>query len=525
MFLVNVILNSLRKYEKRRMIVKKLVLGLCMSILGMLTVNATAVKAEVVGDYAQAYHLNPKNGFMNDIQSVFYNEQTKEYNLYYLHNKDYATGGNGTEWEHVSTKDFVTYKNLGTAIPKYQTSTGDIASGTLYRDYDNRLGFGANALISYVTSYGDGQQTQNIWYSLDNGNTFKPYANNPIMKPMTKDADFRDPYVFRLGDTFYMYLAEGNKIGVYESKDGINFSYKDGIYSQIDQLGLLECPNLFELTTTDTGEKKWVLLVGGNGYKRNETTGTYYVVGSLKDGVFQPETQARRIDSGSDFYGAKFMQQNDSQLLGLAWLGSWDYNNKVNSTNGSLGSMSMARTISFTSENNYTLKTSAFQTGNLFKKTVLNRTVSTKQAKGDSEGYKTVLATTLNQKGFALDLAANATNATLPSHIHVEVKNDDSYFKLDFDTTNGYYMITRNGQHVTDVDDANAIYNAAHVAKVDTNSTTQFNAKLFVDGGSIELYFPNSGNTYSLAKFSTSMNNQVSIKMNGDAKVSYKLSR
>lgn len=106
-----------------------------------------------------------------------------------------------------------------------------------------------------MTSYGNDGQTQNIWYSLDNGTTYKSYENNPIMKPSSKEANFRDPYVFKQNNMFYMYLAEGNKFGVYQSKDGKHFEYKSGIYDQVDHLGLLECPNLFEIKTTDTHEK------------------------------------------------------------------------------------------------------------------------------------------------------------------------------------------------------------------------------------------------------------------------------
>lgn len=489
--------------------------------------NSKASASEnTMGEYNQNYHLNSKSGFMNDIQSIFYDQNTNEYRFYYLHNKDFKIGGNGTEWESVTTKDFINFTNSGTAIEKYKTASGDIASGTIYKDTDNDLGFGKDALISYVTSYGNDGQTQNIWYSLDNGKTFKSYENNPIMKPSSKEANFRDPYVFKQNNMFYMYLAEGNKFGIYESKDGKHFDYKTGIYDQVDHLGLLECPNLFKIKTTDTNEEKWVLLFGGNGYERNETTGTYYVVGSMAEGVFKPETGARRVDDGSDFYGAKFMQTSDSQLLGLAWLGSWDYSKQIKNSTGTLGSMSLARNLSLTSENNYKLKTSSFLTSSLFNNKLVNKSVSLKSSRKisvDQEGYKTLFSQNTSEKSFALTLNAKKSTAEFPSHIHIELKNSDSYFKFDYDTTNGYYMVTRTSENVATDDDAKAHYEKSHVANVMSND--KLNVKLFVDNGSIEILFPETGETYSLAKFTQESNSKLTIKMNGNTDIKYTISK
>ena len=68
-------------------------------LIGFLGINNShLVAADNIGAYHQNYHLNSKSGFMNDIQSIFYDQNSKEYRLYYLHNKDFKIGGNGTEW-------------------------------------------------------------------------------------------------------------------------------------------------------------------------------------------------------------------------------------------------------------------------------------------------------------------------------------------------------------------------------------------------------------------------------------------
>ena len=240
-----------------------------------------------------------------------------------------------------------------------------------------------------------------------------------------------------------------------------------------------------------------MLLFGANGYERNETTGTYYVAGSMIDGIFKPETDAKRVDDGSDFYGAKFMQTSDAQLLGLAWLGSWDYSKQIRTNTGNLGSMSMARILSLTSENNYTLKTNNFLTSNLFKTKLVNKTVSLKNSRKiipNQEGYKTVYSQYIN-----------------------------NYFKFDYDTTNGYYMISRTSNNLESDTDAKVHYEKSHVANV--MSYDNLNVKLFVDNGSIEILFPETGETYSLAKFTQDQNSKLSVKMNGSTDIKYTISK
>lgn len=109
--------------------------------------------------------------------------------------------------------------------------------------------------------------------------------------------------------------------------------------------------------------------------------------------------------------------------------------------------------------------------------------------------------------------------------MHIEIESDDSFIRVDYDTTNGYYMVTRTGDYVEGIQHADELYNKAHVAKVDSFTPDAFHAKLFIDNASIELYFPDSSNTYSLVKFSKSQQTQVIIKTNGEADVFYEILR
>lgn len=279
--------------------------------------------------FANNYHLNnPLGTAMNDIQTGFYRDGI--WHLYYLYNADVLTNGNGTEWYHVTTSDWVKFKNEGVAIHKYLTKYGDISTGTIWEDNDNISGKGEGTLFAMVSSYSslNGQNIM-MYYSTDNGYNYTSFSDEPILKHPDGKEDFRDPYIFRYDNKFIMYLAEDNFFGVYVSdKIDSGYEYK-GSYEAPHPM--LECPNLFVMNTNnDATNKKWVLIYSGN--DTDLLTGTYASVGHLDSNyVFVPEQENIRIDFGPDFYAAKPFADTatggdvNDHILCVGWLGSWGY--------------------------------------------------------------------------------------------------------------------------------------------------------------------------------------------------------
>lgn len=309
--------------------------------------------------YSNKYHINmPTNGFLNDVQGAFYRDGL--WHMYFLYNEDAKydsagnqKGGNGTEWYHVTTQDWIKYTYEGVAIHKYKTDWGDVASGSIYIDFDNRFGKGNNAVIVFATAYG-GDKGQNImaYYSTDNGYNFQPIQEDPVMHHPTSDpnTNFRDPYLFRMGNTWVMYMAEGDKIGMYTSSNPLSgYSYAGGYYPPHP---LLECPALFEMNVNGNDkDKKWVLFYGGNGGE-DLSTGTYASVGNLNDKfVFTAEQDDIRIDQGPDYYGAKMFSDNNAYVYSNAWMGNWSYSTKV-PNQGRMGSLSLTRKLTLLRDGN-----------------------------------------------------------------------------------------------------------------------------------------------------------------------------
>ena len=307
----------------------------------------------------------PDEGFLNDVQGAFFRNGL--WHLYFLYNSDARydasgnqVGGNGSEWYHVTTADWVQWNYEGVAIHKYKTEWGDVASGSIYVDSDNSFGKGEDAIIVFATAYcGDKGQNVMGYYSTDNGYNFLPLKTDPIIKHVgDAKTDFRDPYLFKVNNTWILYMAEGDKFGIYTASSPLGeYRYVDGYYAPNV---LLECPALFELDVNqDPNNKKWVLFYGGNGGK-DSTTGTYASVGYLTDKyVFKPEHENIRVDYGPDYYRAKMFlneTKDSSYVLGNAWMGNWSYATRV-PNDGRFGSISLTRKISlFKANNKYYLK-------------------------------------------------------------------------------------------------------------------------------------------------------------------------
>ncbi|MEI8598431.1 hypothetical protein P4S64_15025 [Vibrio sp. M60_M31a] len=133
-----------------------------------------------------------------------------------------------------------------------------------------------------------------------------------------------------------MALAEGHKIGFYISSDLKHWTYQSDF--QRDDLGLLECPDLFQLSLDgDPNNIRWVLASGANGFRTGKTTGTAYWIGSWDGKRFIPESEEPQwLDAGADFYAMVSWQDSnlgaDQRLesrYAIGWLNNWGYANEL----------------------------------------------------------------------------------------------------------------------------------------------------------------------------------------------------
>jgi len=280
--------------------------------------------------YRPAVHLTPAEHWMNDPQRPFWLDGRWHY--YYLYNADYPDG-NGTEWYHATSTDLVHWRDEGVAIEKYRNGLGDILTGSAVVDSANTAGFGEDAVVAMVTQQHDGVQRQSLFVSTDGGYTFASHEANPVMENPGAE-HWRDPKVVWDEDAgrWLMTLAEGHKIGFYASPDLVDWEYLSGF--ERDDLGILECPDLFRMSVDgDPSRTRWVLLAGVNGERYGMTTGTAYWTGSWDGTRFAADEPAPRwLDRGSDFYATVTWDDprlpEDERLASrsaIGWLNNWAY--------------------------------------------------------------------------------------------------------------------------------------------------------------------------------------------------------
>ncbi|MBP0902647.1 glycoside hydrolase family 32 protein [Mariniflexile gromovii] len=322
--------------------------------------------------YRPNFHFTPKKGWMNDPNGMFYKDGF--YHLYFQHYPNGNTWG-PMHWGHAISTDMVTWKEMPIAI--YPDEKGYIFSGSSVVDVNNSSGFSKNGIAPIIAMFTyhdmDGEkagklnyQSQAIAYSLDEGQTFTKYSENPVIKnPGIKD--FRDPKMFwdSIHKKWLMVLAAGQKIMFYSSlnlKDWkLESDFGDGIGGHG---GVWECPDLFPMKVQGTDEVKWVLLVSINPGGPNGGSATQYFIGdfdgkkftidaSFENDLNKSEYKSIWIDYGKDNYAGvtwSNIPDSDGRKLFVGWMSNWDYANVV-PTERWRSAMTVARQIELQKEN------------------------------------------------------------------------------------------------------------------------------------------------------------------------------
>jgi fructan beta-fructosidase len=244
------------------------------------------------------YHFTPRRGFNNDPNGmVYYNG---EYHLAYQHNPYDVVVGNQNWGQAVST-DLVHWTELPEAI--YGDALGQAWSGSSVVDWNDSVGFGTNALVSFYTSAGghgnnnlmsQGQLfSQSLAYSLDQGRTWIKYTNNPVVPNV--EGDNRDPKViwYAPGNKWVMvFWLTNNDFGFLSSTDLIHWTQS----STFTFPNVIEVPELFQLPLNgNTNNEPWVFYAGA---------GNYYV-GQFDGNAFTAQYGPFSIRRGNSFAAAQ----------------------------------------------------------------------------------------------------------------------------------------------------------------------------------------------------------------------------
>lgn len=236
-------------------------------------------------------HFTSVRGWLNDPNGLFWKDGL--WHLYYQHNP-FGTDWGNIHWGHAVSPDLTHWTEYDDVLKP--DSLGAMFSGYAIIDENNTLGFqqGSNkTVVVYYTAAGEYNYvsrerpfTQCMAYSIDNGFTWKKYANNPILEEVVFQN--RDPHVVWSPEDNYWVMVlflKNNQFGFFTSTDLIYWTQTSIFEIPND----FECPDFFRIKVENTSnEYKWVLMGVQN----------FYYVGDFKNGVFTPTSSLQKQDSG-----------------------------------------------------------------------------------------------------------------------------------------------------------------------------------------------------------------------------------
>ena len=264
--------------------------------------------------YRPQYHYTPRPGWIGDPSGLIrYDGKYRAYS-----------------WGAVESDDLVHWNEINRHSIMEMPENISSFTGSVVVDKDNTAGWGENAVVAAFTSYDKGskKQSQSVAFSHDGGKTFRYYDQNPVLDIWS--TEFRDPTVIRYEPTgkWVMAVAKAlnKKVAFYESDDLKHWTWTSDFGPMGDNEKSWECPDLFQVTVEETGEKKWVLLVSVN-WAREQ-----YFVGDFDGKKFipdAPDAEPLYVDHGLDYYASRSFQQydepKDDNVYTLGWVNTWDY--------------------------------------------------------------------------------------------------------------------------------------------------------------------------------------------------------
>lgn len=258
-------------------------------------------------------HFTPPLGWNNDPNGLSW--YGGEWHLFYQSNP-FGIAWDNMSWGHAVSKDLVNWRDVGYALAP--DDAGVVFSGSAVVDAENTAGFGKGAHILFYSASGKRRDQRLAWSRDGRAYTRLP---DPIV-PVRRDAD-RDPKVFWYAPGRHWVMViygevekKRHGVSIFTSKNLVDWSFASRVGGDFKEDGyyLYECPDLFELTTEDGKDRRWVLTAGNQ----------MYAIGSFDGRVFRPE--AERLDQNSFINGEQpvyawqtFSGVPDGRCVQIAW--------------------------------------------------------------------------------------------------------------------------------------------------------------------------------------------------------------
>ncbi len=284
------------------------------------------------------YHLLPPGNWMNDPNGPIFWQG--KYHMFYQYNPNGPFWGD-MHWGHAVCQDLMHWKHLPVAMAP--TPGGPDKDGV----FSGCIVIDNNVPTAVYT--GVNPEVQCIATSEGELLRWKKYPGNPVIPgppPGLEVAGFRDPAVWKEGDTWLMavgsgFRGKGGAVLLYESKDLRHWNYLHPLVTgrmrpganakdPVDSGEMWECPDFFPL-----GERHLLVISTERIVK--------YMMGHYGDRKFTPETEGI-VDFGH-YYAARTMTNTGDRRILWGWL-TEGRNAEAQRAAGWSGVMSLPRVLS-----------------------------------------------------------------------------------------------------------------------------------------------------------------------------------
>ncbi len=306
-------------------------------------------------DKRPAFHLTPTIGWMNDPNGFsIYNG---EYHLFYQYHP-YETKWGPMHWGHVKTSDFLHWERLPVALaPDQEYDKNGCFSGSAVELPDGRQLLLYTGVRQVREENGKLHDRQTQCVAVGDGLNYEKYGLNPVISAEDlpeggSPFDFRDPKLWREGDTYYMVVgnrpADGSgSVLLFESSDCLSWEYKGVLAACHNQFGRMwECPDFFEL------DGKHVLLTSPEemtaiGLEFHAGHGTLCLIGKYdRERCHLDRESVQAIDYGLDFYAPQTLLTTDGRRVMIGWMQNWETSNCQPANAQWFGQMTVPRELS-----------------------------------------------------------------------------------------------------------------------------------------------------------------------------------
>ena len=287
------------------------------------------------------FHVEPELGWLNDPNGLVQIGDT--YHIYHQYDPFDAAHGGPVLWNHLTTKDFVTYENHGPVLfPDSDLDSSGAYSGSAFvRDGKIHYFYTGNVKhfdrddYDYVLT---GREQNQIHVVAENPDELgeKRIAVGPVDYPDDIGTHVRDPKILEHDGIYYMVLGARTKddrgcVLVYTSRNLEDWSYATRIELG-EKFGFMwECPGYLELEADGGVPAKWLSfspqgLEGGRWDRGNVYAAGYMpVTGDITGGDSAYDLGEFHLwDAGFDFYAPQEFASEDGRHILIGWMGMPD---------------------------------------------------------------------------------------------------------------------------------------------------------------------------------------------------------